>query len=689
MWISKIELTHFKSYLRGAFDFPAPDGEKNIILIGGLNGYGKTTLLEALYLGLYGKDAVIHLARAGLKTDEKRGYPTFLERAFNGEAKRDGKDFMSVRVEVRQNIRLAFEVTRKWYFRTNGTWDAEEVIFREIKGTNPQTPRRDGIGGFSIVEEIDNRLLPAHVAPFFFFDGEEVRKLADQARIETVKQGLEGLLGVVLLRQLAERLKQFENNRRGDSGSVDASAVGKLGRDLERLDAEVLAAKEKQAALKEEHDELQAKFNALVERIASAGGTASDVSTVRDLVEERQQYRQRLDEVRRQMENLLGTVLPLLLVAPKVTNALREMLVAEQKRLDWDIERNSFAPRLVEFQRSFFVRPLPVIDPALTENQNHSIGERIVGAWESLFHPPPSGCADKIELEFVADKTRTEILAELAKVGLSRDSFATLLSEAGNLERQIQELDRRVTQLEGIDRDGTLQKMKDELERHQRELDVLNERQRDAVREESSFATHASNVRADYEREKKRLDAASPTKKLIESSEKVRAVIEELMPALFPLKVKALGRAMTEVFQGLAHKSHITKIEVMQDGTARLLSATGQEITFDRSAGENQIFATALIAGLAKVANVKAPLVVDTPLARLDGKHRANILNFWTSDKNRQVILLSQDKEIDAELLRGKAHNIAKAYLLEYDDVGDGIGRTTARPNAYFPGVKL
>ena len=53
------------------------------------------------------------------------------------------------------------------------------------------------------------------------------------------------------------------------------------------------------------------------------------------------------------------------------------------------------------------------------------------------------------------------------------------------------------------------------------------------------------------------------------------------------------------------------------------------------------------------------------------------------------MILLSQDKEIDAELLRGKAHNIAKAYLLEYDDVGDGIGRTTARPNAYFPGVKL
>ena len=79
MWISKLELTCFKSYQHQVFTFPEPIDGKNIVLIGGMNGYGKTSILEGLYLCLYGKDAMVHLARAGLKTEGKGGgYPTFL-----------------------------------------------------------------------------------------------------------------------------------------------------------------------------------------------------------------------------------------------------------------------------------------------------------------------------------------------------------------------------------------------------------------------------------------------------------------------------------------------------------------------------------------------------------------------------------------------------------------------------------
>ena len=69
MWISRIALRNFKSYQNQVFDFPQPVDGKNLVLIGGLNGYGKTTLLEAIYVGLYGEEAVSHnaLDRAGLK----------------------------------------------------------------------------------------------------------------------------------------------------------------------------------------------------------------------------------------------------------------------------------------------------------------------------------------------------------------------------------------------------------------------------------------------------------------------------------------------------------------------------------------------------------------------------------------------------------------------------------------------
>lgn len=77
-------------------------------------------------------------------------------------------------------------------------------------------------------------------------------------------------------------------------------------------------------------------------------------------------------------------------------------------------------------------------------------------------------------------------------------------------------------------------------------------------------------------------------------------------------------------------------------------------------------------------------MVVDTPLGRLDSKHRQNILNFWTNDSNRQVILLSQDKEIDASMFAKIKPHVGCAYLLEHVDVGDGIGRTSAIQGQYF-----
>lgn len=81
-------------------------------------------------------------------------------------------------------------------------------------------------------------------------------------------------------------------------------------------------------------------------------------------------------------------------------------------------------------------------------------------------------------------------------------------------------------------------------------------------------------------------------------------------------------------------------------------------------------------------------MVVDTPLGRLDSKHRLNIFKFWTGNPDRQVILLSQDEEIDAEFYKRIQKNVCATYLLSHEDVGDGIGRTTAQEGKYFGAPK-
>ncbi len=286
--------------------------------------------------------------------------------------------------------------------------------------------------------------------------------------------------------------------------------------------------------------------------------------------------------------------------------------------------------------------------------------------------------------EYLHDPLRQKAFEFLTSISLGQKEIYDMLYEQHALQQRVDELGRKISRIEGIDRDGTLTALKKQLDATQIAMDALTERIRADDRKIISLDAQVASQRAEYEREKKKLDDSSPVRTIIGQSERVRRVLDDVIPALFPLKVRQLASAMTTVYKQLAHKDQVDSIEIHNDGTTRILGKTGKEITFDRSAGENQIFATALIAGLAKVSGVKAPMVVDTPLGRLDSKHRQNILTFWTSDKTRQVILLSQDEEIDFHFFKDMSDSVCKTYLLEHVDVGDGIGRTTAVEDKYF-----
>ncbi len=688
MWISKIELTNFKSYRHAEFNFPEPEGEKNIVLVGGINGYGKTSILEALYLCLYGKDAIVHLARAGLKTDEFKGYPSFLERAFNGEARRASEDLMSVRVVVQKTKTKGIDILRRWYFRTStGAWQEDEAVVRETTRGVPGMPKTDGKNNFLLSEMLDDNFVPAHVAPFFFFDGEEVKKLADQNRIEQVKQGLEGLLGVVLLRNLAERLKGFEGYKRSGIANVDDQNIDRMLEALTADEAKLYALRLDAEQSKKKLDELKAERNSYFERITAAGGGGGDIATVKDLVEEREQLRNAQRDVQKSLERILADKLPFHLMPRTLLQEFRTQLQREVALTEWQAECRALQPKRAKFENAFLGAATPAIFPELTEEQVAAIKGRIETAWASLFHPPPANCAETITHSYLHESLRDRALSFLDSIDVGQQEVLDLLNQQRELTSRIEELNRKISRVEGIDRDGTLAELKKNLNRVTADIDAMETHIKDDEREVIGLEVTVNNTRSRYQQESKRRDETSPIRQLLNKSERVRAVVEEVIPALFPLKVKALSDAMTRVYKQLAHKTQVARIVIDGDGTAHILSKTNKEIGFDRSAGENQIFATALIAGLAEVSKVKAPLVVDTPLGRLDSKHRANILNFWISNTNRQVILLSQDEEIDADFYKRIKKNVSATFLLEHEDVGDGLGRTTVVPNKYFGGA--
>lgn len=108
----------------------------------------------------------------------------------------------------------------------------------------------------------------------------------------------------------------------------------------------------------------------------------------------------------------------------------------------------------------------------------------------------------------------------------------------------------------------------------------------------------------------------------------------------------------------IAAESHVVELSG-RDG----LPLSADEL----SAGERQLLAVALLWGLARAAGQPLPVVVDTPLGRLDGSHREHLLERYFPHASHQVILLSTDTEIDKDAFERIRDKVGRAYRLIFD----------------------
>lgn len=608
MWISKIELFNFKSYPHQIFEFPQPREGRNIVLIGGMNGYGKTSILEALYLGLYGKEALEHLGRAGLRDD--MGYRRFLDKAMHGHALRSQRDTMWVKVQINQGETEGFEVTRKWFFGSMGAWTGEdEVVIYEVRnGIRGRTLNAERLG-----ELLDQRFIPAHVAPFFFFDGEEVKKLADQSRGDQIRSGIEGLLGVVLLRKLKKRLEEFQTNRSSGVAVMDEQEHRELFEALSQHEREYEEADKKHRDLDVAVSDLKARRTDLLNRTMREGAGAGDIASAADIVAQQKDAETELKATEDALDDVVSTKLPFHLVAREVLEDLSIQVREEIARESWDLRKESLEPEKAKFIGTFYATTEPPLRPELTAEQEKALQARLNAAWESLFYPMPDGCADNIIHDYLGAK-RPALLASMDGLRMGAQDVLGLVAKREALQKKIRELVNRYTKIEGVDRDGTLAKLNAELITVNATLDQKQRELGDVERQKQGLKGTIDQERALYSREHEKFVQANPVKSMVGRAERVCSLIAELIPQLYTLKVEQLADAMTDVYKKLAHKNQVHRINIDETGQTRILSREGDEIPFDKSAGENQVFATALLAGLAKISGIDAPLVVDTPL---------------------------------------------------------------------------
>ena len=99
------------------------------------------------------------------------------------------------------------------------------------------------------------------------------------------------------------------------------------------------------------------------------------------------------------------------------------------------------------------------------------------------------------------------------------------------------------------------------------------------------------------------------------------------------------------------------------------MNEKGKEISKQSlSAGEKQIYAIAMLWALAKTSGRNLPMIIDTPLGRLDREHRDNLMKYYFPHVSHQVIILSTDTEIDEQYVHQLKNNISEVYLLDYNE---------------------
>lgn len=633
---------------QGSFDHNHVDLEprvkynrkRPIVLFGGLNGAGKTTTLTAVRLALYGKQS---LGRAvSVQT-----YHQFLADAIHKpKAKVPAPKTAGVKLDFnfgRQGEVIDYTVERVWTVRGKSVFENVEIYQNGEHLTNLTDQQK---------QAFLNELIPIGVADLFFFDGEKIANLAEDDNNSALADAINRLLGLDIIDRLKADLGVYLRDQKRDKLPT---AIRKEMETLESNYQSLYAKYQSQladiGALKIESTELEATKERLNLNINELGGAWA--SNRQEAETKEQALRTHRNDLQVQIRNLIADAVPLSLAKNQITNLLKQ-LAAEQQAKRQLVLQVELRKQLNKIQ-SALIKSLGKEHKKAIET---SIGENL----------PATTSIDANIIHDISDSEFNRLNHLITKVVPEQQAKVKMLSsELEEVEEELANVGLNISRAPDERRISSfvaeLGEIQNRLGQRQVEIKQKTEAAKATLRE----AMDGLRKLRDKEKE---FSSVTNQDQAVTLADRTRVLLEGFARKSRESRINTLEQEFIKSFAKLARKDDLMITAIIDAETFNVSLVDGKGHIIDKkklSAGEKQIYAIAMLEALGRTSGRNLPIIIDTPLGRLDSRHRENLVKNYFPTASHQVLILSTDTEVDEDFYKELSPEISHAFEVTYN----------------------
>lgn len=633
MIITKLTLHNFGVYAgTNTFEF---NNRKPVVLIGGMNGRGKTTFLEAVLLALYGANSFAYCE------SKYSTYGQYL-RAYTNRTDGSLESYVELEFKLESDTEEKYLVQREW--SATGTRTREKI-----------NVKKDGDNNSFLTENwsmfVEN-ILPSGLSNFFFFDGEKIAELAVESTNNQMKSSIKALLGISVLDMLENDISRIISRASKKSGNkMQTQELERLRNKKNHAEASLQMIDDKITEIMESIDEAKKRLEKNKLEYAANGG---DIVTQRqDLFNQRSILIAQIAQVDEQLTAISSGELPLMMVR----DLLEQILVQAGKEQDTKLMQ--FA---IEKMQSALCGYVNGTQYAFTQVRDF------------ITYMKEKASEEGTDIIFNISDQSLYQLHELLERDLQavKNKTLHLMTERNKRKNKLNEIDSYLS----VDIDeNALAKLYKNIKKIEQEIldyEVSLTAQQNARSSQNGELIRATTEYNRYvESMLDQLELSDDADRILKYSHHATAVIEEYKVRLQKKKIDVLADTMTSCYKKLANKKNlIAKID-MDPVTLDFvyLNSDGKSVAKESlSAGEKQLMVISLLWALGICSKKKLPVIIDTPLSRLDSNHRISLITTYFPQASDQTIILSTDSEIDGHYYSLMKENVDDEFTLIYDD---------------------